>query len=99
MLVGKERLLYSRGQQPVEKVDWCPEGSSPLPIMGQELLRGVLGGTGREGAACVTAQSAPVVILKLVMGGLISVTWRFHVQLVSAPGSFVPISLRAVLKL
>ena len=38
--VGKERLLYSGGRQPERKVDSCPKAHSPLPIRGQELLKG-----------------------------------------------------------
>ena len=38
--IKKKMLLYSGGQQPVEKVDSCPKASFPLPVSGQELLKG-----------------------------------------------------------
>ena len=71
--------------------------NSPLPIRGQEFLRG--GAQAGEGwTTCRTAQSAPTIILKLVVLGLISVilillsTVNLQFQ-----GWFVPISLRSVL--
>ena len=37
VLVGKEGLLYPRGQQRGEKVDSCATARSPLPIRGKRL--------------------------------------------------------------
>ena len=68
VLVAKENLLYSGGQQPGEKVDSCPKAYSPLLIRRQELLKGSFRGALRRwGATCRAARSAPTVILKLVM--------------------------------
>lgn len=68
MLVGKEKLLYSGGQQPGEKADWCPKASCSLLIRGQLLLKGSLRGIQVEGGAiCRTAQSALTFTLKLAV--------------------------------
>ena len=50
VLVGKERLLYSEGQQPGEKLDSCPKANSPLLIR-EEFLKGNFRGVQVEGRA------------------------------------------------
>ena len=59
----KEHLLQSGGQQPGE------EAAPPLPITGQEILRGRSGAhRQRWGVTCKTAQLALTVILKRDLG-------------------------------
>ena len=97
---GKKNLLYSREGQLGEKADSCLIVYSPLTTRGHKLLKGISRMyKWRQGLHVETAQSGLTVILKLVIGGLISILIVLSTINLQFQVGVFPFFLRPVLRI
>ena len=67
MLGKRKDIFIEEASSPGEKVDSCPQTDFPLLIREQEISKGSFRGTQVEEWLQAEQQSAPTVILKLIM--------------------------------